>query len=105
LSSSLNLAHKRLTEVIHHLVACIVFGAGSNDVAGEKFADREYWEEIVDQGFALVCPNYQIIKPLVILTARMAFDRHLDYKFAHIAPGPSSSSATPLHLAPKGIIC
>jgi len=58
---------KRITEVLRHLVAPIIFGAGSNDAlafAGEKSADREYWEEIVDRrGFA-----------------------------------------TPLHLAPKGII-
>jgi hypothetical protein len=50
----------------------LIFGAGSNDAlafAGEKSADREYWEEIVDRGFALVFPNYQTSESLVILAA------------------------------------
>jgi hypothetical protein len=52
---------KRLIEVVRHLVARIIFGAGSNNTlafAGKKSADREYREEIVDRGPTLVCPNY-----------------------------------------------
>jgi hypothetical protein len=70
-------------------------------LAGQKSADKEYREEIVDRGFALVCPNHhwQISEPLVILAARMAFDRHLDYKFVYIAPG-SKISASKRHSSP-----
>jgi hypothetical protein len=43
---------KRLIETVHRLVARIIFSADSNDAlgfAGQKSADKEYREEIVDR--------------------------------------------------------
>jgi hypothetical protein len=82
---------KRLIDSIYHLVACLIFGNNSNDAlafAGEKTADKTYRDQIIHWGFAQILPrvkHHRISEPLVILAARIAFDRHPDYKFAHIA--------------------